>query len=111
MNISLLRIVPHAERRKDVLDILLSIIGPTVAQPGCVKCEVSEGVHNDSILLIEEWKTEADMVRHLGSSFYGRVLAAMEFSATTPEIFFFDRARSRGLELVEGVRSTATQHH
>jgi quinol monooxygenase YgiN len=111
MNLSLLRIVPDAERRKDVLDILLSITGPTLAQPGCIRCEVSEGIHNDSILFIEEWKTETDMVQHLGSSLYGRVLAAMEFSATPPEIFFFDRARSRGLELVEGVRSTTTQHH
>jgi quinol monooxygenase YgiN len=108
MNISLLRIVPDADRRKDVLDILLSIIGPTLAQPGCVRCEVSEGVHNDSILFIEEWKTERDMVRHLGSNLYARVLVAMEFSAMPPEVYFFDRARTRGLELVEGVRSTTT---
>jgi quinol monooxygenase YgiN len=111
MNISLLRLVPHAERRKDVLDILLSVVGPTLAQPGCLRCEVGEGIHNESILFIEEWKTEADLVRHLGSSLYARVLAAMEFSVSPPEVFFFDRARSRGLELVEGIRTAPMPQH
>jgi len=107
MTITLLRLIPLPDRRQDILEILLSIIGPTLAEPGCGRCEVAGGVLDDSILLIEEWKTEADLTRHLRSSLYARVLAAVEFSAAPPEVRFLDVARSRGLELVEGVRLAA----
>lgn len=107
MVLSLLRIAPVVEKWQAVEDILLSTAGPTLAEPGCVRCEVFRGTQDVSVCMIEEWESESALVRHLRSKLYDRVLAAIEFSSKPPEIAFFDVSDQRGLELIQNVRSVA----
>jgi quinol monooxygenase YgiN len=107
MVLSLVRITPNQHRWREVEDILISVAGPTMAERGCGRCEVLRGVRDESIVLLEEWETESDLLRHIRSSMYSRVLAAVEFSQAPPEISFYTVADKRGLDLIQDYRAIA----
>lgn len=110
MILSLLRIVPRSGKRDQVLEILQSVTGPALAEPGCAVCEIAIGTGDGSLLLVEEWKSEADLARHLRSDLYDRVLAAVEEAASPPRLLFVDLRNARGLDLVREVRTGEEVH-
>jgi quinol monooxygenase YgiN len=90
-----------------IIDVLESMRGQTVSSPGCLGCLLSVEVGaSDTICYQEQWRDRETLERHLRSTLYARVLAAMELSNTHPLVEFFEVNKTGGLELVEMVRNT-----
>ena len=102
-----LRLFPPPERRRQVLELLRSVQGPTQVKPCCLTAQVyvEEG-HNDTILYTEEWDSDAEFCEHMRSELYRRVLAAMDISKSAPELRFYKVSTAQGLELVSQIRNS-----
>ncbi len=75
-------------------------------QPGCDKCDLYQDVEDlEVIILIEQWESQADLDRRLGSEEYRAVLAAIELAREQPEIHFDTVIRRGGLEVVVTARA------
>jgi quinol monooxygenase YgiN len=84
---------------------LAALVGPTRAQPGCLRCELLLDAANPSAIeLIEEWGSRADLDRHLRSDDCRRLLAAADLAAEPPS-FCIDTVVSReGIEAIAAAR-------
>ena len=100
-----LKIVPLPDRRGDVLEILRSVQGPVLAQPGCAGCHIyDEQGPEGAIVLVERWETEVALEDHIRSEAYRRVLGAIELSGAAPEVRFDHVSVSEGVEKIEQSR-------
>ena len=105
MIISTLRIVPSPKQRPEALEILLSVLGPTEIQPGCLSCCVYEEKRPDhAVVFCAHWETEAALHEHIRSDFYRRILVACELSSRPPEFCFHHVSRTQGMELIQQLR-------
>jgi quinol monooxygenase YgiN len=105
MIVGTLRILPGPDRRADVLEILRSILGPVLAQPGCVDCSIYEEEGPDrAVLLIERFDTDEALRAHLRSELYRRILGALELSEGRPDVRFERVSAREGLEVTERQR-------
>lgn len=115
MIIAILNIFLLQEKRLEAMDVLLSVKGPALADPGCLSsCIYEEYGEADSLLYIEQWRSMADLERHLRSSSYSSVLEVMELSSRLPELTFYETGKSWNFELVERVRGaddTSVEKH
>lgn len=101
-----LRVVPAAEKRKEVLRILRSLLGPTRVEPGCVSCRFYQDAEDeDALCYVEEWETEQDLQRHVQSDDYRKVLALMDLSGQPPEVRFYMVSKTFGIEYLTRTRS------
>ena len=106
MIVGTLRIQPSAGRRRDVVDVLRSLQGPVLAQPGCAAfCIYEEQSPEGAIVLLERWESEETLQAHLRSEAYRRILGAIELSGAPPEICFDHVSASEGMDLVERSRN------
>jgi len=106
MVVGTLRIPVSPDRRAEVLEVLWSIQGPVLAQPGCSAFRIFEEQRpEEAIVLVERWDSEAAIEAHIRSESYRRILAAMELSGGPPEISFEHVSASVGIELVERLRN------
>jgi quinol monooxygenase YgiN len=53
-----------------------------------------------------QWKTQGDLVRHLRSEHYKRLLVLMDLGDKPPQIEFHTVAETKGLDLIERVRNS-----
>jgi quinol monooxygenase YgiN len=91
--------------RRKVISSLLPVVGSTRVQPGCQVCSMLTDVDDPRVLVLwEEWDSQENLDRHLRSSDYRLVIAAMEFSQEAPQMNF-NRVNARfGIEVVEAAR-------
>lgn len=109
MIVGTLRMRPLPERRGDLLEILGSVQGRVLAQPGCVAFQVYEEQEpGAAIVLVERWESESALELHLRSEAYRRILGAMELSSVAPEVTFDHISAARDLERTERLRDPAT---
>jgi quinol monooxygenase YgiN len=102
MVVGTLRILPLPNRRIEVLEILRSVQGPVLAQPGCASCHIYEEQGPEpAVVLIERFESDEALEAHVRSENYRRILAAVELSGSRPEICFEHVSASEGIELVE----------
>jgi quinol monooxygenase YgiN len=102
---SIIRIYPRPGAEQTVLEVLESMKGQIAAINDCLGCSITVEVgEGGAICYTEQWNTREALDRHLRSPLFGRVLEAMEFSNTTPEVEFYEVTEVGGLELVEKVR-------
>lgn len=107
MILSMLKIFPVPSKEQEILDILLSVRGPTLAACGCLECCIyQEHDEERAIVFLERWQSRKVMITHLRSPLYPRVLKALELSDRQPEICFFEIAAEHGIELIEKERSS-----
>jgi quinol monooxygenase YgiN len=104
MYLVLLRMKLPPETRNDVIEIFRSIVGPTLAEPGCLWCRVFSAVDDDAVTFIEEWKTREKLERHIRSENFRKILLAMDCASEKPEIRFNHIASVEGMELVRKIR-------
>jgi quinol monooxygenase YgiN len=101
-----LRLVPLPHRRAEVLEVLQTVQGPVLAQPGCLACQICEEQGPEqAVVFIERWETRAALSAHLRSEAYRRILGAIELSGSPPEIRFDHVSASEGMELVTRSRA------
>jgi quinol monooxygenase YgiN len=107
MLMSMVKISPAPGKDQEIFDILLSVKGPTLAVSGCLECSIYVE-HDDehAIVYVEKWQLRGEMIDHIRSALYTRVLKSMELSARQPEICFYDISGMQGMELIESVRSS-----
>lgn len=110
MILSLLKLTPEAGKSDDIIEILMSVVGPSQAEPGCLRCEVARGTGEELVFLIEEWASHADFHRHIRSDLYLRILSAMEYSSLRPEFTVYQSLEPTGLALVEYLRMHPEEH-
>jgi quinol monooxygenase YgiN len=107
MIIQTLRLVPAPERRREMLELLRSLQGPTLAQPGCCACDVYEELGPErAVVLVERWTTMPTLQSRLRSAAYARVLAAMEMSRSPPDVRFDHVCESEGMAVIEQSRAS-----
>jgi quinol monooxygenase YgiN len=101
-----LTILPAPHRRAQVLEVLRSVQGPVLAQPGCAACHIyEEQGAEETIVLVERWESQAALETHIRSETYRRILGAIELSGGPPEVCFDYVSASEGMELIERSRN------
>ncbi len=92
--------------RLSVLKTIHAIIGPTSVQKGCLHCGLySNSQNDDELILLEKWKSQQDLEKHVRSDDFRKILTVMEAAKKKPEISFITVESKAGLELVEKIRS------
>jgi len=106
MVLGTLRIPLSADRRAEVLEVLRSIQGPVLAQPGCAGCNIYEDQGPEpAAVLVERWESQAALEEHIRSESYRRILGAIELSSSPPSVRFDHVSASEGMELIERLRN------
>jgi quinol monooxygenase YgiN len=103
--LSKLRLFPAPEQRRQILEALRSVQGPTQAEPSCSAAQVyEEDAPGAAILYVEEWDSELEFQAHVRSDLYRRILAAIDLSKSAPEVCFYRVSEVEGLELLQKIR-------
>ena len=106
MIIEQLSIYAPTGQRQEFGGALASLIGPMQVQPGCLKCRLFQNWHDTDELAMEaNWATPEDLIRHLQSDMYKRLLLLMELSPVPPVLEFCTVQEVSGLDLVRKARS------
>jgi len=106
MIVGTLRILPSPNRSGEVLEILRSIQGSVLAQPGCAACHIyAEEGSDGAIVLVERWESDTALQAHLRSEAYRRILGAIELSGSPPEVCFDFVSASEGMDFIERSRN------
>ena len=105
MVLAMVRILVTQRAQEQVMSVLTWLVGPTSAQPGCLRCSLCrDAIYDGRLLFITEWRTQADFDRYLESDQFGFILAAMESATGAPEVTFHTISETRGMEHVAAVR-------
>ena len=102
MIIGTLRLLPPPQQRLQVLEVLQSVQGFVLAQPGCAGCSIlEEQGPEQALVLVERWESDAALTTHIRSEAYRRILGACELSGAPPEFRFDEVSSTQGIERVE----------
>ncbi len=98
------------ETRQEIVSLLRSLIEPTRVESGCISCGLYADLQDpDTIVWIEEWNTQDALERHLRSTQYRKILAALEMCEERPDVRFNTVARTSGMQLIEKARGVEAQ--
>ncbi len=87
---------------------LASLVGPIQVQPGCLSCRLFETwPARDGLQMEARWDSEEDLVRHLRSDIYKKLLLLIELGSAPPVLEFLTVLEFRGLDLVEAARTSS----
>lgn len=105
MVVGMLRIPLAPNRHSEVLEVLRSVQGPVLAQPGCKAYHIYEEQGPEpAVVLFERWESKALLEAHIRSETYRRILCAIELAGGPPEVSFEVVSTREGMELVERLR-------
>jgi quinol monooxygenase YgiN len=105
MIIEQVSIVAPPQKREELCRALLSLLGPTDVETGCLSCQLYQSCSDEDTLRLEtRWNTRDDLVRHLQSDACKKLLWYMELGARAPIIEFLTVSELKGLELIEAAR-------
>jgi quinol monooxygenase YgiN len=106
MILSLIKINPHPRTRREILDILRNAEFLTRAKTGCLRSSVYLNKFEEEVILyLEQWQSREDFERHVRSSQYDRILAALDLARDPPEIEVFEKDRLGGMEVIGAIRN------
>ena len=109
MHIATLKMTPPSREKQKVLGAFRAILSWAGRSPGCLECSFfAETEPDEAILIVERWRSEEDLRRHLQSDTYRKILELVELSTEPPEIRFYRVVEAFGLELVEQIRGQET---
>jgi quinol monooxygenase YgiN len=98
-------IVASPENRADLGRAIYSLLGPTQVEPGCICCLIYQGWSDPNVLYLESrWETLEDLILHVRSETYKKLLRLMELAIEPPTIEFLTVTEVRGLDFIESVR-------
>ncbi len=103
---STIRMLIPLDKQSEALEILESVSVQTRCNPSCINSRLYRGVEEVRAIMVEElWTSKEEVLRHLQSEEYRRVLLVIEMAEERPEIRFDTIMQSKGVELIESVRS------
>jgi quinol monooxygenase YgiN len=101
-----LKIVPQPRRTGELIQALRLQMSRTEAQPGCIKCRLSQDQRDPNVVFYQEdWGGWSEIEKHIRSDRFARILELMELSTVTPELSFCDVHETRGMEYVQKLRT------
>ena len=104
MIISTLRMNVQPERRSDLLKTMRGMLEPARVERGCLSYRLYEDVEDrNTFFLLEEWKTQNDLERHIRTDNHRRLMALMDLLSKQPELRFNTVSHTSGMELIEDV--------
>ena len=93
------------EKQKELVQTILSMIGPMEKEAGCLSYALFCNIENKNLLnLLEEWQTRKDLDRHLKSEMFSVLLGAKSLLFHPPQIQIHTVSHSEGIESVNTVR-------
>jgi len=94
------------EKRKEVLQTVLAILGPIRLERGCISCNCYVDAEDERVLFIEEaWTAREDLENHLRSDNFGILNGAMRLLRVEPDIRFNTIAATTGIEAIKAARA------
>ncbi len=110
MILSLMKINPHPRTRREILDILRNAECVVRTKTGCLGSSIYLKTFEEEVILyLEYWQSREDFERHVRSSQYDRILAALDLAREPPEIDFFDNTGRGGMEVIGAIRNRGTK--
>lgn len=98
---SSIRITTSDSNKKDILEILLSVKGPTEGIPGCLGCCIYEDIQDRNCLNYSEiWQNKDALELHIRSKLYRNMLAAIDMSREHPDINFSLALANNGMGFI-----------
>jgi quinol monooxygenase YgiN len=94
---------PPARSVQELVEAFRFLMVSTRLESGCIACSVWTEP-DSSVHYVEEWSTEPDIRRRVGSDRFTSVLALMESVREPPHVQFDFVTVTRGLDYVEEVR-------
>ncbi len=89
-----------------VLQLLISVIGPTEARPECRKCSVACDATQEGLVHYHEtWDSEAAFRLHAQSQEFWRVLTAMDLCVEEPKVVVGNLSGHVGMAHLRALRS------
>jgi len=100
-----IRMIFEADKKHDAVRNLLSTIGRTRVETGCISCSLISDAEDAQVVVYEElWRDEEDLELHQRSDAYRMVSLVFEMASTPPDIRIDTITSSSGMELIEKVR-------
>lgn len=95
------RIVAPEDKRKELLDVLGSLQGPTEATKGCQGCQVLSDASRESVILyVVRWDDRPALEEHIRSERFRRLLPYIEMSLEPPQVEVNSLSRIGGLPII-----------
>lgn len=105
MMILTLRIDVRLSRRDEVWQTLRTFLGPIQVQPGFIACHCYQDIERETgLLLMEQWRSEADLYGRIRSESFKAVLALMDLSEAPPEFRIHTISDSQEMEAIAAIR-------
>jgi len=94
-----------SEKRKELVQTLLSMIEPTGKEPGCLSYDVFCDIEDKNrFILLEEWKTREDLDDHLRSHRFSVLLGSTPLLCEPPKTQIDTVSQSEGREAIDAAR-------
>ena len=96
--------IVRPERRSDLLETMRGMLEPARVERGCLSYRLYEDVEDrNTLVLVEEWKTQKDLESHIRTDNQRRVIGLMDLLSEQPELRFNTVSHTAGMELIEDV--------
>lgn len=103
---STIRMLIPLNKQSEALEILEMVRVETQFESSCISTRLYRGVDEVRAIMVEElWTSEEDLLHHLQSEEYRRVLLVVEMAEEHPEIRFDTINCSSGVETIEKART------
>ena len=104
-----MKITFSPESRPKAIELINAIIERIRVLPGCISYDVCQDVLGEnSLTILEQWQSRADLNRFICSDAYRSILALIELANKSPEIHFYTFSKIGGMEVIENLRLTTT---
>ena len=101
MIVATARLVVNPKQRKALWETVRGLLGPKRFEKGCLTYHLYQDCEDqDAFYLVEEWKTKADLERHMCSEDYKMILAAIDMCVKAPEVKFHEVSYTRGMDFL-----------
>ena len=99
------RIAVTPAKCEQVLRALAAWAGPTAVESGCLRCRILQETSDRQAFCYQaQWKTQDDLLRHIRTEHYKRLLALMELGTAPPLVEFHTVTETRSFDLIEAAR-------
>ena len=107
MIIESVRIAVMPATCEQLLRALVAWAGPTAVESGCLSCKIfQEHCAPQAYCYQAQWRTQEDLLRHIRTEHYKKLLALMELGTTPPLVEFHTVTDTKGMALIERTRSS-----
>ena len=94
------------EKQKELVQTLLSMMGPMEKEPGCLSyallCDLSD---KNLLCVLEEWENRDKLEHHLKSDIFGVLLGTKGLLRQPHGIYIYTIQRSEGMNAVRTARN------